>query len=137
METKLIDRIEVLEKENVTFETLNWLYGTGRSGKTGYGIHKRDTYRRGVVTKLGDIEESVWYEAAKRLIECIGEQELYKWLCEWLKETGFYRENEKEEIEQYALRLHIARIFDNPEWVDYEAFNLRYRSEKIITGGKV
>ncbi len=135
METKLIDTLEALEKENVTFETLDWMHGTGRSSKKGYGIHKKDVYRFGVATKIGDVERSVWYEAARRLIERRGEMELYNWLCEWLKDNGYYSCQDKAEREQYALQLHVCRIFDDKDWVDYERFNLKYRPEKIIIGG--
>lgn len=133
METKLIDTLEALEREDVTFENLDWRYGTGRSGKKGYGEHKKDVYRFGVATKLGDVERSVWYEGARRLIERSGEQELYKNLCEWLKETGYYCGQDKDEREKYALQLHVCRIFDDRDWVDYEKFNLKYRPE-IIKG---
>lgn len=137
METKLIDTIEALEQEDITFESLDWRYGTGRSGKKGYGVHKKDYYRFGVMTKIGDVERSVWYEGARRLIERSGEKELFNWLCEWLKETGYYCGENKEEREQYALQLHVCRIFDDVNWVDYKNFNLKYRPEKISKGGAV
>ena len=32
----------------------------------------------------------------------------------------------KAELEHYTLELYAARIFDNPKWVDYEAFAKHY-----------
>lgn len=29
-------------------------------------------------------------------------------------------------LEHYTLELYAARIFDNPKWVDYEAFAKHY-----------
>ena len=39
--------------------------------------------------------------------------------CAWLRTLA--------EIEQEALELHAARIFDNPAWDGYIDFNKQYR----------
>jgi hypothetical protein len=73
-------------------------------------------------TSKGIIHEEVWREQALELISKYGEtgilENLKKFIpeyCAWLKT--------KDEILQYALELHMMRIFENPNWACYGAFH--------------
>lgn len=128
----LIDNFSEIEsiKDRLTFGEVKFLYGTGRSN-TFTTVHgKVTTYRNGVMTEIGDIEESVWMQIVEFLIKKSHEIELYHNLLEWVKERIKWCASEAER-KKYALRLHASRIFDNREWVDYRAFNANYRPDII------
>ncbi len=128
----LINNFSEIEsiKDSLTFGKVKFLYGTGRSN-TFTTVHgKVTTYRCGVMTEIGDIEESVWMQIVEFLIKKSHEIELYHNLLEWVKERSIWCTSETERKE-YALRLHATRIFDNQEWVDYRAFNAKYRPNII------
>lgn len=93
---------------------------------SGSGRDKKYAYRNGVSTRLGDIEESVWFAAMQRLIECSGEQELFEQLLEWVTEHIPYLHTKKERHNE-AVILMSYRLFDEPKWVDYVEFNRKYR----------
>lgn len=120
---------KVYRVEDLSFEDLRKRYGTG----VGYLIsdhgrgRKTYGYRLGIMTQIGDIELSVWRKLMRNLIEKAGEQNLYDTLKEWVRSFPWLKD--EEDIEQYALELHSARIFDNAQWVDYLEFNQRYRPE--------
>ncbi len=132
MDITLIDNVSQIAArlDSLTFDDLRDMYGTGRSllvsGKNSFD--KKYVYRRGMMTKLGDIEVSVWYELVEKLIVKHGQETLYVQLQEWIKENVGWCKTEKE-VKDYSLRLHASQIFDNPEWVDYVLFNQRYRPE--------
>lgn len=115
----------------ITFETLRVHYGTGRSfliRKDGRrSIHG---YRRGVMTDLGDLELEQWRRLAEELIQSSKEQQLYQNLLEWKQEHNYTRCS-MAELATDTLELHMARIFDDPLWVDYVPFNRRYRPEVL------
>lgn len=114
-----------------TFEDLRMHYRTGRSVLiSGTGRDRKYGYRHGVQCNLGDLEEADWVSQVKDLIERSGEKQLYNELLEWCKENNFARESEKD-LRFRALELHASRIFDDERWVDYLAFNRRYRPEVI------
>lgn len=115
--------------DEVTFSDMRCRYQTGRSIHiSGVGRDKKFEYRNGVMTALGDIEQSKWMELAKELIERAGEQELYTSLHEWEAKHN-YCGRTKAELEQHTLELHMGRFFDNPHWVDFVPFNSVYRPE--------
>lgn len=87
-------------------------------------------YRIGVMTKIGDIEEKVWIQYAEELIRRFGDEALFKQLKSWYKETTPWLRDEKD-LHRYSLECFVARIFDNPNWVDYAAFNRRHRPEVL------
>lgn len=128
MET-LIDSIEELMDllKTITLEQLRWKYGTGRTFTIVTPQEKKSRYRQGIMTEIGDIEESVWMQAVEYIIKRDNETELHKNLREWLKDTfiGWFKTDK--DLTLYALRLHTSRIFDNSDWVDYVAFNKKYR----------
>jgi hypothetical protein len=81
------------------------------------------------MTGIGDLEFPVWEPLVRDLIHRSGEDELLNSLIAWLEATPWL--HAKREVELYALELHASRIFDNPDWVDYAAFNRKYRPDKL------
>ena len=126
-----IEHEEQLSGKEITFQGLRWQYGTYRSvleGVDRFG-HKKYRGRSGVQTELGDIENSLWCALVHRLITESGEEELFVALKKWVTEHCKWLKNERE-IEESALKAHCLRVFENPNWVDYEAF--RQKQEEII-----
>lgn len=116
---------------DVSFSDIRWKCGTGRHYTEKKNAGNRVThYRSGVETAIGDIEESVWYQVARAVIEREGELDLLNQLKQWCAEQICWLRNPRE-VEEYALKLHISRIFDNPRWVDFKEFNEKYRPEAL------
>ncbi len=112
-----------VEERKPTYDDIRVMHDTGRKAEG-------SSYRVGKMTKLGDIEEAEWVGMAERLIKKNGEWELFEKLKEWYKDTVKWFRGEKE-LHIYSLECFVARIFDNPEWVDYADFNEKYRSEVL------
>ena len=93
--------------------------------RTGSGRDKKYGYRNGIQTDLGDIRNDVWLDLVRELIVRSHEEDLFDKLLEWEKEHTYWLKT-KAELEHYTLELYAARIFDNPKWVDYEAFAKHY-----------
>ena len=117
--------------ENVTYDDIRLLYHTGKFIRD-YGSQdkKAGKYRIGVMTKLGDIEEKDWIRYAEELVRRNNEEALFKQLKSWYRQTTPWLRDEKD-LHRYTLECFVARIFDNPNWVDYEAFNERYRPDLL------
>ena len=117
--------------ENVTYDDIRLMYHTGKFIRD-YGSQdkKAGKYRVGVMTKLGDIEEKDWIRYAEEVVRRNNEEALFKQLKNWYKETTHWLKDEKD-LHRYSLECFVARIFDNPNWVDYEAFNRRHRPELL------
>ena len=104
---------------DLSFSDLSVHYFTGVAVRRLGDQHSKSSgYRNGVMTGLGDLEYPVWETLIRDLIHRSGEDELLNLRT-------------KREVELYALELHAARIFDNPDWVDYAAFNRKYRPDKL------
>ena len=113
--------------DSVTFEDLSVHFFTGKAVLlSGSGRNKKYAYRNGVMTDVGDIELSRWCELVRCQIEKAHEQTLHEQLLKWVKDCCPFQHT-RDEIETYALELHAARIFDNPQWAAYDVFNQRYR----------
>lgn len=112
---------------DLTYDDIRLMYHTGKFIRD-YGSQdkKAGKYRIGVMTKIGDIEESDWIQYAENLIRRNNEEALFKQLKAWYRDTTSWLRNEKE-LHKYTLECFVARIFDNPDWVDYTAFNQKYR----------
>ena len=109
-----------------TFEDISCQYSTGRSiYLRGTGRNKEYEYRNGVMTKLGDIEQEVWKEAVKYLIDKTGELEVYCALKAWTRDNCAWLHNEKQ-LEEYTLEIHSSRTFENKEWKSYKDFYQNY-----------
>ena len=117
--------------ENVTYDDIRLMYHTGKFIRD-YGSQdkKAGKYRIGVMTKLGDIEEKDWIRYAEELVRRNSEEDLFKQLKSWYRQTTPWLRDEKD-LHRYSLECFVARIFDNPNWVDYEAFNRRHRPELL------
>lgn len=129
MSIERIDSASRLDPATLTFSDLHWKYGTGVDTSTGKGIYKKNSYRYGVMTELGDIELKVWIQLMEQLIEKSGEQWILDALIQWEKEH--YMKASTAKLRESALELHSARIFDNPEWVCYLPFNKRFRPDVL------
>ena len=126
MSIKRIDRASELDPDSISFSTLKWGVGTGIDTSTGKGAYKKASYRLGVMTELGDIEETLWYQLMEQLIERQGEQCLLDFLIQWEREHN-YRKQSAADIRKEALQSHSHRIFDNPRWVCFIPFNRQFR----------
>lgn len=112
---------------DISFSDIRHRGGTGRGHTEKDGQGKKSTYYRvGVNTPIGDIEERVWYQVGEALIEREGESELFSQMKDWCKDHIPWLRT-KDEIVRYAIELHVNRIFDDPEWVDFLHFNRKYR----------
>lgn len=132
LESQRIRDLREIDFSKLEFEDLRWKYGTFQSVSTGSGRDKKYSSWTGVKTRIGEIEESVWYQAAERLIREKGEQELLGYLTQWCGERNTCRESVGE-IRKEALQLHMDRIFVAPCWVGFVPFNRRYRPEVLRT----
>jgi len=117
--------------ENVTYDDIRLMYHTGKFIRD-YGSQdkKAGKYRIGVMTKLGDIEEKDWIRYAEELVRRNNEETLFKQLKSWYRQTTPWLRDEKD-LHRYTLECFVARIYDNPNWVDFVAFNERYRPEVL------
>ena len=117
--------------ENVTYDDIRLMYHTGKFIRD-YGSQdkKAGKYRIGVMTKLGDIEEKDWIRYAEELVRRNNEEVLFKQLKSWYRQTTPWLRDEKD-LHRYTLECFVARIYDNPNWVDFVAFNERYRPEVL------
>ena len=117
--------------ENVTYDDIRLMYHTGKFIRD-YGSQdkKAGKYRIGVMTKLGDIEEKDWIRYAEELVRRNSEEDMFKQLKSWYCQTTPWLRDEKD-LHRYTLECFVARIFDNRGWVDYVAFNERYRPEVL------
>ncbi len=113
-----------------TFADLRSRYGTGVSYVIrGEGRNRVYGYRSGVMCSLGNIEVHEWRQLVQNLINQSGEQDLHQQLREFMASS--YWKMDKESFEHYALELHAARIFDDPQWVDFIGFNSKYRPDVL------
>ena len=110
----IIDSLSAVpNRDQLTHKDLHAHFSTGQSILlSGSGRDKKYGYRNGIQTDLGDIRNDVWRDLVRELLE-------------WEKEHTYWLKT-KAELEHYTLELYAARIFDNPKWVDYEAFAKHY-----------
>ena len=119
------------------FSDLRVRYGTGSAVHIfGTGRNKKFRYRHGMMTALGDLEIYEWKSLLNALIEHHGEQEIQQQLRQWSRAECRWLHSE-DEVEEYALSLHAARIFEDPAWAGYVPFNRQYRPEILKTAKQV
>lgn len=117
--------------ENITYEDIRLMYHTGKFVRDYSSQDKKaGKYRIGVMTKIGDIEEKDWIRYAEELVRRNNEEALFKQLKSWYRQTTPWLRDEKD-LHRYSLECFVARIYDNPNWVDYVAFNIRYRPDLL------
>jgi len=117
--------------QGLSYEDIRLMYHTGKFIRD-YGSQdkKAGRYRIGVMTKIGDIEQQDWIRYAEELIRRNNDEALFKQLESWYRETTAWLRDEKE-LHRYSLECFVARIYDDPKWVDYAAFNKLYRPEVL------
>lgn len=112
--------------QELTCAQLSVHYSTGRAYViSGTGRDRKYGFRAGKMTNIGDVLEEDWITLARYIIERDSEQDIFTGLVEYAKTCAWLHSNK--EREEYALDLHMRRIFENPEWVGYEAFTAKYR----------
>jgi hypothetical protein len=120
--------------QKLTCKQIRPRFGTGRAIHIGgTGLDKKYVYRSGYLTEIGDILEADWFALARYIIERDSEQILYEGLVEYAKTCAWL--HSKAEREEYALKLHMSRIFDDVKWVGYQEFNNMHRPW-ILRGGE-
>lgn len=97
-------------KVEYTREDLRVMYYTGQSFSHGYGKGKVTTFRQGVQTRAGDIEESVWLKEAETLVVREGGEEELAMLIRQAATVAWLR-NDKER-RRYALERYMAHPKD-------------------------
>lgn len=134
---KRINHINEVSVEALSLEDIKWGYGTGRDRTTGSGRNKEHFYRSGVMTPIGDILLSLWYELAQMLIAREGLRDLCSQLEAYYRETSvtqvYAGKEGAQALRQEALKLCVSRIFDNPKWVGFISFNRRYRPKALAS----
>lgn len=124
------DRLSDLNLSAIRLAELRYLRGTGRALSKSSEKSRQASYRRGILTPIGDIEATVWYQAIETIIQRDGEQQFFSFLLEW--EAGHnYAHLTAKELRQHSLQLYSYRIFDNPKWVDFIPFNRKSRPETL------
>ncbi len=117
--------------DNLSYEDIRVHFGTGQFVRDHSSQDKKaGHYRNGMMTKVGDIEQSQWIEVAERLIHEKGDWEMFLKLKTWYKTTTAFFRNEKE-LHVYSLECFVAGIHNSSEWVDYVDFNKKYRPELL------
>lgn len=112
-----IDSLDGLNLETLKLEDLQCLYFTGSSYlKQIVGRHREYGYRSGVMTPVGDVLNSIWREAAESIIKRDDEWQLQLRLRDW------YRGSFDEKDNIGALSNHCRRLYNDPNWVDYQEF---------------
>ena len=120
-----------MNTENLTFDNLRFMYGTGRGYMiSGTDRYKTTGYRQGVMCKLGDLDQTEWIRLMHELIERTGEQMLYQQLLQWYTEHNYARDTPAA-LKMEALQAHSHRLFDSERWVFFVDFNRRFRPEAL------
>lgn len=133
---KQINSLGELDSSTLTYADIRCLTGTFRIKSTGSGREKKCSSRNGVQTPSGDIEVHIWSKLAELLIQREQEEDLLSALIEWYTQHNYCHET-KSELHRHALRLHVDRIFDNPRWIYYIPFNMRYRPQSLAQASLV
>lgn len=102
---------------------IHYGYHRGNSGRDQWGKKIRLPSFSGCMTNLGIIEESEWIKQAEELIKEYGEHDILEILKQPKYHFAFMDESE---IYKRALDLHIGRIFERTEWVQYDEFRKDY-----------
>ena len=118
--------MERMDCSDVGFSQLRIHYFMGKGTVSGIGRNRKNGYMHLAKTDIGEIELSRWQAMAQELISRYQEDELQERLFEWNKEHNYTNDADKL-LRLRSLEDHIARLFDDPLWVDYVPFNQRYR----------
>lgn len=126
-----IDRLEQLDLASLTAADLKTHIFTGRAIDIGIGRYRRKLYRFGVQTDIGDIEISVWVEAAEHIVEREGLKEE----LEHLRPFAHYTPNAGPftKLHEYVRHLDmcLSAFYRNPAWVGFMPYNRQYHPELL------
>lgn len=125
-----IDSLDGINLNTLKCSDIYWRYATGVAISHGSGRDKKYSYRSGVMTELGDIEESLWYQLAEGISKRDGDEWLVDALTEWECEHNYTGESAKG-LRKKALQAYIDQLCDNPRWVGYIPFNRVYRPDVL------
>jgi len=126
----LINKSSDVKDSMLTHENLRKMYGTGQAFSKGTGKDRTYTYRSGIRTEIGDIQEDVYLEVVARLVAKNGEQELFNNYMEWEKLTSAIKRSKKE-LQLEAADAYTRKMHENRAWWDYIAFNRKYYPERL------
>ena len=127
---ELIDRLEQLDLQLLSMGDLHWMNCTGKGLTIGSGRKKKHSFRRGIQTPIGDIEFSVWIQAAEYIVTRDGLQEELEHLLPFV--TCFGESSYAKQL-AHALQLDmcLSQCYCNPRWVDFVPYNERYHPELL------
>lgn len=128
-----IDNLEQLKLAGLKPKDLTWLYSTGQGKTTGSGRNKQHSYRQGVQTPIGDIELSVWINAAEYIVERDGLQEELEHLQPYAIDYGGGSILSKQVSHASHLNMCLSAIYRNPVWVSFVPYNRQYHPELLNT----
>ncbi len=130
-----VDSISAVDLSKLTYKDIRWMYGTGRSLSKGSGREKTYTYRSGVMTKIGDIEESVWLKIATEVVKLNDDMHHYNNLCEMLSKGNYrhYYNGPKGETELHkdVLSHCVSQNYNEEQWVCFVEYNQTYRLDYL------
>ena len=95
------------KQNSYTREDLRVMHYTGHSTSHGYGRDKTTSFRSGVQTKAGDLEESEWLKEAEALVAREGGAAELASLIKTASALPWLH-NDKE-IRRYALELYMTK----------------------------
>jgi len=124
---KEIDSLNELQLDSIDWPDLEIQTHTHRSTSKGQGTLLKPNYRSGLQTRIGDIEESVWAAAVTYLAKAKDEEWLLTALQQWYLNKAAWCKGKPDVALAHAREALCSRLFDEKKWVDYEAFNLKYR----------
>lgn len=126
-----INSFSSVNPSQITHENLIPYYGTGQviSLNKGGG-EKGSKYRKGIFTKLGDIEISVWIELVEWLIDEENDQAYYGKIYEWYKMRALPNQT-KIDIQKEALECYVRNLPEDKSWNDYIQFNQQYYPKRL------
>lgn len=98
-------------KKRYTREDLRVMHYTDRSTSHGYGRDKTTSFRSGVQTKAGDLEESEWLKEAEALVAREnGQAELDALIKKTFSLAWLHNDKERR---KYALELYMTKPSGN------------------------
>lgn len=126
----LIDQLGQLDLPHLKASDLNWEHNTGKCLVTGSGRDKRYSYRGGIQTPIGDIEISVWIQAAEYVVAREGLQEELERLRTFAICFGGSPYS-KQLSHANHLAMCLSEIYRNPAWVSFVPYNEQYHPELL------
>lgn len=124
---RLINNLEELKDPELTKENLRFSNQTGHCKTIRKDPRTRRViteYRHGMVTPIGNIEESVWKEAVLRVVQKRNDQPLFDALL------SHYQNDPspalRKDYKYWAFRAYVSELYNNPKWAGYKEFHENY-----------